>query len=176
MKAKDILISMFWTTLILIGLDIFSSVILIAFGINNFHLAFEILIILFLGLRVNHPLLPVFILVLMFFHGAFSTDGWEISTTVGVLVCLLLNYLRDLIQISGKRSTMVTVQIFQLAWFVVIALIISLKNNDFSYYYTKFPRFLAESILMSLIAPYFFYFMSKIWKKHTELDSEGVDG
>lgn len=102
----------------------------------------------------------------MMTHSSFSTEGWETGTIAGITVATLLNYLKDLIHVSSKISTMIMIQLTQLVWFAIFATIICMKMDDFSLFLYRFWKFLPESILMSLIAPFFFtYIMENIWKE-----------
>lgn len=158
------------TLFILIILEVFSSAVMPAFGFRDYTLAFNVLIIIFLGFRFGGAVLPWFILILSLVHSAFSIEGWAAGTFAGVIVCMLITYLKDIVQISSLVSTIIAVEIFQLVWFIVIALIIAAKLGDFSLVLPRVWRIIPETIGLSILAPGLFKVLGIIWR-HREDDS-----
>jgi hypothetical protein len=173
MKASfnEIILRLMITVIILVMLEIFSSAILPALGIRDYTLAFHVLITIFLGFRFNSSLTPWILLILQIFHSAFSVEGWALATFAALVVCLLINYLKDLMQISSLVSTIIVVAIFQIVWFLVVASVIAAKNNDFSLILPRVMRIIPETIGISLFAPLFFKVLGRVWR---EKDDEGV--
>jgi hypothetical protein len=166
MKAqlKDLIIPLIITVLILIVLEILSTAFLPLLGLTKYTIPFSVLIVLFLGFKLDTPYLAIMILIMQFFHSFFSIEGWEMGTIAGVMVCLIISYVRDLIHFTSPPMTMMVTQIFQFIWFVVIATLIYMKQGTFDYVLIKFWRFLPESIVVSLMAPFFFSIFDKIWR------------
>jgi len=167
-KINQLIRSLLWTILLLLALDFTSATILFTMGVTSFKPPFEILIILYLGFRINSSILPILVLIIQFFHQAFSTDGWSLGTFTGVLICILLNYLRELIDISNKISTIIVVQICQILWFVFVTGIICMKMGDFGLFFSRLGLFLPESIFISLLSPFLFDLLNSIWKETEE--------
>lgn len=160
----DLILGILKTSLLLIILEIFSTAVLPAFGLVKIKLAFNVLIVLFLAFKLDTPFLAFLILALQFVHSVFSIEGWAIGTLVGILISLSVRYLRDLLQFSTKFSTIVVVQVFQLVWFVMISTLLSIKLGDFSNFFTLFWNFVPESIFLSLVSPFFFDLLDRVWK------------
>lgn len=160
----DLIIGILKTSLLLITLEIFSTAILPALGLNNIKLAFNVIIVLFLAFKLETPFLAFLILVLQYVHSIFSIEGWAIGTLVGIFISLSVRYLRDLLQFSTKFSTIVVVQVFQLVWFVMLATMLSIKLGDFSNFFVLFWNFVPESIFLSLVSPFFFDLLDRVWK------------
>lgn len=160
------------TLFILLILEIFSSAVMPAIGFKDYTLAFNVLIIIFLGFRFGGAMLPWFILILSIVHSGFSIEGWAAGTFAGVIVCVLIIYLKDIVQISSLISTIIAVEIFQLVWFFIIALIIAAKLGDFSLVLPRIWRILPETIGLSILAPAFFKVLGIIWRQRE--DDSGV--
>jgi hypothetical protein len=162
-SISDILLGLVKTIVLLVILEIFSTAILPAIGIVNFKPAFSVLIVLFMAFKLETPILPYLILIIQYVHSAFSIEGWGIGTLAGIIVALSVRYLRDLLQFSSAISTIVVVQIFQMAWFVMVAFMLCLKMGDFSPFFNILWRYTPESFLLSLLSPFFFLILDKVW-------------
>lgn len=163
-SVKDLILGILKTSLLLIILEIMTTAFLPAIGFDNIKLAFSVLIVLFMAFKLETPFLSYLILVVQYVHSAFSIEGWAIGTLVGILISLSVKYLRDLIQFSTAISTIIVVQIFQLAWFIMVSFFLSIKLGDFSNFITIFWQFVPESILLSFISPFFFRLLDRVWK------------
>ena len=159
----DILFGLTKTIILLILLEVFSSAVMPAMGIVNFKPAFSVLIVLFMAFKLETPILPYLILVIQYVHSVFSIEGWGIGTLAGIIVALSVRYLRDLLQFSSAISTIVVVQIFQMAWFIMVAFMLCLKMGDFSPYFNNLWRYTPESFLLSLLSPFFFLILDRVW-------------
>jgi hypothetical protein len=144
-----------------------------AFGMQNYRPSFQLLIILYLGLRVNVPFLPVLILGIQFFHSAFTIDGWAHGTFAGVLICVIINLLKDVLHLKSPLVTIIIVQLLQVIWFSIEVLLIFFRMGDFSYITGRLGHFIPESIVLSLFAPLFFGLLNKVWGREKEMI--GVD-
>lgn len=162
--AQDILIGALKTIFLLIFLEIFSSAILPAFGIINFKPAFNVLIVLFLAFKFDHPSLPFLILIIQYVHAMFSIEGWASGTFTGIVISMSLRYVKDMLNFSTPISTIVVVQVFQIAWFILIAFLLSIKIGDFSGFLGLFLKHIPESIVLSLFSPLFFRLLNGFWK------------
>lgn len=171
-SAKDIALGIAKTCLLLAVLEIFTTAVLPALGIADFRPEFNVLIVLFLAFKLETPALPWLILAVQYVHSAFSIEGWAIGAFVGVLISLSVRYLKDMLDFSTAVSTIVVVQVFQIAWFAVTSFFLSLKLGDFGSYFHMFWQAVPESFALSICAPAFFYLLDRFWK--VNLKSAGV--
>jgi hypothetical protein len=163
-RLSSLLIPLLITILILIVLEIFSTTFLPIIGLKNYIIPFNIMIVLFLGLKLETPYLAIFILVVQYFHSFFSIEGWEMGTIAGIIVCLVISQLRDLIHLSSAAITVLMTFLFGWAWFLVVSVLFYLKFGDMHFVTTKFWRFLPEVIVISFSSPFFFSLLDKVWK------------
>ncbi len=170
----DILLGTLKTCLLLIFLEIFTTAFLPSIGIDNFKPAFSVLIVLFLAFKFEHPFLPFLILITQYVHAIFSIEGWAIGTLAGVLISLSLRYLKDLLDFSTAISTIIVVQIFQLVWFVVISVMLSIKLGTFASFFSIFWKYVPESFVLSILSPLFFILLNKFWKVGSDNSASGV--
>lgn len=171
-SAKDILIGIAKTCLLLIVLEVFTSAFLPAVGIHSFRPEFNVLIALFLAFKLETPALPWLILVVQYTHSIFSIEGWAIGAFTGVLISLSVRYLKDMLDFSTALSTILVVQLFQVAWFVITSFLLSLKLGDFGDYFRLFWQDIPESFVLSISAPLFFFVLDRFWKVNSR--SAGV--
>ncbi|MBT3586869.1 MAG: hypothetical protein HN509_18300 [Halobacteriovoraceae bacterium] len=162
-QMKDILPSILITLVLLIFFEVISSAFIPIFGIKEYKLPFHLLIVLHLGLKLRTPYIAVLILVIQYFHSFFSVEGWEMGTIAGVIICVTISYLKDLIHLSSIGITILIVQLFQLQWLVIVSLLIYMKGGDAAYLTDKFWHFVPESIVISILAPFLFIVFDKIW-------------
>lgn len=162
-QVKDLLIPLFITLLILIVLEIISTALLPAFGIQKYIIPFNILIVLYLGFKLETPYLAVLILVVQYFHSFFSIEGWELGTIAGVFICIVISYLRDVLHFSSAAITIAVTQVFQVVWFLIVSCLFYLKTGNIAVLIEKMWRFIPESIVISLLAPFFFAIFDRIW-------------
>jgi len=162
-QLKDIIVPLIITLLILIVLEIISTALLPALGVQKYIIPFNILIVLYLGFKLETPYLSVIILIVQYFHSFFSIEGWELGTIAGVFICIVISYLRDVLHFSSAIITIAVTQIFQLVWFFTVSFLFYLKTNSFSLIVEKMWRFIPESIVISLLAPFFFAILDRIW-------------
>lgn len=172
LKIKEALPSLLVTLLLLCVLEILGSTFLPLIGIEKYRIPFNVLIVLFIGFKLESPFLSLMILIVQYFHSFFSYEGWAMGTVAGVVICLIISYLRELIHFSSVMVTVVVTQIFQMVWFVIVSSLLFLKMGEWTYILEKFWRFVPESIVISLIAPFFFSMLDKIWR----VDESGMLG
>lgn len=163
-SARDLILGVLKTSLLLIFLEIITTALLPAIGLGNVKLAFSVLIVLFMAFKLETPFLAYLILVIQYVHSAFSIEGWAIGTLVGILISLSVKYLRDLLQFSTAISTIIVVQVFQIAWFALVSLFLSIKMGDFTNFITIFWQYVPVSILLSLVSPFFFNLLDRVWR------------
>jgi hypothetical protein len=116
-----------------------------------------------MAFKLETPVLPFLILIIQYTHSVFSIEGWGIGTLAGVIVALSVRYLRDLLSFSSAISTIVVVQIFQIAWFIMVAFMLCLKLGDFGVFFSIFWQFVPESIVLSIFSPFFFSLLDRVW-------------
>jgi hypothetical protein len=162
-QLKDLIVPLFITLLILVILEIISTSLLPAFGATKYIIPFNILIVLYLGFKLETPYLAVLILVVQYFHSFFSIEGWELGTIAGIFICIVISYLRDVLHFSSAVITMTVTQLFQIVWFILVSFLFYLKTNNFDFLVEKMWRFIPESIVISIMAPFFFSIFDRIW-------------
>lgn len=162
-QLKDIIGPLIITLIILLFFEILSSAFLPVLGIYRYKIPFHILIVLFMGLKLDNPYLAIPIFVVQYFHSFFSIEGWEMGTIAGIVICIIISYVRDLIHFSSIAATMIITQVFQIVWLAIVSSILYLKTENVSYIVEKFWRFLPESLVLSIIAPFLFLVLEKIW-------------
>jgi hypothetical protein len=175
MKFSQVLISFIITLVLLIGLEIVTSTILPVIGWKEYRLTFNVLIILFLAIRMDSPLVPWLILGLQMVHSIFSIEGWALGTLAGIIVMMSANYLKEVLHLTTAFMTMITVQLFQVIWYVTVTLVICLKISDFDKFGLILWSFIPGSILLSLISPILFWGLALIWRVPNEGGSRGVE-
>jgi hypothetical protein len=171
-RLNEAVLSLLITSVILVILEIFTSTLLPLFGIVGYRFAFNIIIVLFLSLRMQSAALPFFILFTQFLHSLFSIEGWALGTFIGIMISGLVSYVKDKLEFGSFLTTIILVQLFQFVWFILASTLICLKIGDFSRYFDYIIEFFPETFLLSLFAPILFKLLARIWK----LDSnpEGV--
>lgn len=162
-KTLEAVPRLFITILILIVLEVIASAFLPLFGLVKYMIPFNVLIVLYLGFKVENPYIAVMIVFVQFFHSVFTIEGWEMGTIAGVLICVVISYLRDLLHFTSSIVTIFVTQMFQILWFVITSSLMYLKLDGMDFIFEKFWRFIPESIIISLLAPLFFAFFDKIW-------------
>ncbi len=172
MRVSDYLIPLVISILILVVFNTLSTTLFPAFGFINFRPSFSILIILFLAFKIESPFVPIMILTIQVFHGAFTVEGWAFGTFAGVLVCIAIRYVKELLDFSSALSTMMVVQIFQLVWFLLISILIYVRIGELSYILNRFYYFFLESIMLSLIAPFLFVLLDRVWRVQNQGEVE----
>ena len=164
LKISQIIPSFIITILVLIVLEILITTLLPILGIEHYRLPFNILIILFLAFKLETPFIACLILVVQLFYSIFSVEGWAYGTFAGIIVCIIISYLRDMLHFDSKLFTVFVTQIFQVVWFIIVSFLIYLRLGTTEYILLKLARFLPESIVISLIAPFFFMLLDQIWR------------
>lgn len=163
-QFKDILFPLLLTLVMLSVLEILTTTFLPMMGLHRYTIPFSILFVLYLGFKLETPYLPILILVVQYVHHLFSIEGWEAGTVSGIMVCLLISYLRDLIHFNSIAMTVFVTQFFQSIWFVIVSLLIYLRTGSLDYIIDKFWRFIPESIMISILAPLVFALLDRLWR------------
>lgn len=175
MRLSQLLISFAISIGLLMGLEIVTSTILPAIGWHEYRLTFNVLIILFIALRLDSPLVPWMIMGLQIVHSIFSVEGWALGTLAGLIVMVSANYLKELLHLTTAFMTMVTVQLFQLIWYLTVTIIICLKISNFDKFGLIMWSFIPGSILLSLISPILFWILEQIWRVPSDGGPRGVE-
>ncbi len=175
MRLSQLLISFAISMALLTGLEIVTSTVLPALGWHEYRLTFNVLIILFIALRLDSPMVPWMIMGLQMIHSIFSIEGWALGTLAGLIVMVSANYLKELLHLTTAFMTMVTVQLFQMIWYLTVTLIICLKISNFDKFGLIIWSFIPGSILLSLISPILFWILEQIWRVPSEGGPRGVE-
>jgi len=175
MRLSQLLISFAISIGLLMGLEIVTSTILPALGWHDYRLTFNVLIILFIALRLDSPMVPWMIMGLQMIHSIFSVEGWALGTLAGLIVMVSANYLKELLHLTTAFMTMITVQLFQMIWYLTVTLIICLKISNFDKFGLIIWSFIPGSILLSLISPILFWILEQIWRVPSEGGPRGVE-
>jgi hypothetical protein len=175
MRLSQLLISFAISIGLLMGLEIVTSTILPALGWHEYRLTFNVLIILFIALRLDSPMVPWMIMGLQMIHSIFSVEGWALGTLAGLIVMVSANYLKELLHLTTAFMTMITVQLFQMIWYLTVTLIICLKISNFDKFGLIIWSFIPGSILLSLISPILFWILEQIWRVPSEGGPRGVE-
>ncbi len=174
MKAnlKDIIFPLIKTIILLFILELTTTAIFPMIGLVNYRIPFNILIVLYLGLRLETPYLAILILCVQYFHSFFSVEGWEMGTVTGIAICVVVSYVREMIHFSSWGMTILITQLFQVLWFVLQSFLIYVLMGNADFILEKGWRFLPQSIIISILSPLFFYFLNKVWN----IDDHGMLG
>lgn len=175
MRLSQLLISFAISMALLTGLEIVTSTVLPALGWHEYRLTFNVLIILFIALRLDSPMVPWMIMGLQMIHSIFSIEGWALGTLAGLIVMVSANYLKELLHLTTAFMTMITVQLFQMIWYLTVTLIICLKISNFDKFGLIIWSFIPGSILLSLISPILFWILEQIWRVPSEGGPRGVE-
>jgi hypothetical protein len=162
-NLKDIIFPLLKTLILLFFLEIMTTAVFPNIGLINYRIPFNILIVLFLGLRLETPYLAIIILFVQYFHGFFSVEGWEMGTVTGIVICVVVSYVREMIHFSSWGMTILITQVFQLLWFFVQSILIYIQLGSLGYIFEKGWRFLPQSVIIALLSPIFFYILNRIW-------------
>ncbi len=163
-KIKYLIKSLLLTMLVLVCLEIVSTALLPMLGIKNYRIPFNILLILYLGLKIDTPYRSVIILCYQYIHSLFTLESWAVGTLAGMVVCWLMNYPKKLIDLSSNLAIVIVAQLFQACWFVITSGLFYLQNSDTAYLVERLFQFLPESIVISLLSPLCFFALDKIWE------------
>lgn len=163
-QLNQMFIPLIKTVLLLIVLELFTTAVFPMVGLENYRVPFNILFVLFLGLRLETPYLAVLIFVVQYFHSFFSVEGWEMGTIAGIVICIVVSYVRGMIHFSSWSMTMMITFVFQILWFLVVSLLVYIQVGSFGYVFDKAWRFLPQSIVIALISPLFFYLLNRMWR------------
>lgn len=162
-QFKHLLIRMFVTLLILTVLETLASSLFPMFGLTQYRVPFNVLIVLYLTFKLRTPWIPLMILSVQWFHSFFSIEGWEIGTIAGVFVAIVVSYVKDLLHFSSSAITILLTQIFQCLWLAIVMGLLAIKGAEGAYLLDKFWRFIPESLIVSILSPIFFSVLDKIW-------------
>ncbi len=163
LKPFELFLAALKTILILSALEVLSSVIFPLLGLSNYILPFHVLIVLYLAFKIESPYIAALIFILEYTHSLFSIEGWEMGTVAGVVIAILISYVRELINLSSYISTAIITEIFLMIWFALIALLLSIQVDSI-YIANRFYYFLFQSVVLSLLAPFIFSILDRFWK------------
>lgn len=169
---RDIFFPLIKTLVLLFLLELMTTAIFPMIGLLSFRVPFNILLVLFLGLRLETPYLAIIILIVQYFHSFFSVEGWEMGTLIGILICVVVSYVREMIHFSSWVMTILITQIFQLLWFMLQSILIYIQLGNLDYIFDKGWRFLPQSVFIALLSPLFFFILNKVWN----IEDRGILG
>ena len=174
-KERSFGFSLIATTLILLSSEIIVSTLFPLVGFHFFRISIGVLIILFLSFYKNGTFIALLIIYFQYIHGLFTIESWAIGAVAGVGISIIISYLRDWIHLSNKLVTIIFVQFFQLAWFILASAIIYFKSPDIGIVMQKFWLFLPESVVLSVISPYFFRLLNIVWACGEQQEIQGAN-
>ena len=128
-----------------------------------------------MALKVMTPLLPWFVMLLQLVHAAFSVEGWALGTLVGIMMSLIASYLKEILQFSSAIATMAIVQLFQVVWYLCTIAIICLKLGSFDKFGLLFWHALPGTFLLSIISPFLFKLLDRVWSTDNEVGRSGME-
>lgn len=163
-EVRHLFLPLFLSGMILIILEIIATTLLPMLNLLNYGLSFNILLVLYMGFKLQTPYLSLMILYIQYIHSMFTIEGWEVGTIAGILTCILISYLRDFVHLTSVVLTILVTFLFQCFWFVLVTFIIALKSNDMFSVVQRFWIFLPEAIVLALFSPLLFNFLDKIWR------------
>lgn len=175
MKLSHLITSFSLTLILMIVFEVITSSLLPALGWFEYRLALNVLVILFLAIRLNAPILPWLIMTLQFVHSAFSIEGWALGTLAGIIVMIVANYLKELLQLTTPIVAMLTALFFQFVWFLTVAVVLCLKISSFEKFGMIVWSFVPGSIVLAILSPLIFGLMNLIWRVPAEGFSSGVE-
>lgn len=173
-RFMKLLLATLITIGLLVALEIGTSALLPALGWQESRLAFNVVIILFMAIRVSSPLLPWFVMLLQLVHSAFSVEGWALGTLAGIFVASTAGYLKEILQFSSAIATIVIVQLFQVIWYLLTVAIICLKLGSFAKFGLLFWNAIPASFILSLVSPLIFNLLGRVWTVDDEIGRTGV--
>jgi hypothetical protein len=98
-------------------------------------------------------------------------EGWAFGTFTGVIVCMIIGYVKDHLQFSSPLSTMILTQVFQILWFIIIGILFYMQTKEFSYIELRFFHFIPESILLSICSPVLYAILDKFWMANSNMEA-----
>ncbi len=166
-KFNQLIVGIIITLIILFIFEVILSTFLPILGLGRYILPINVLIILYLSFELDTPLLSVLIFLVQYTHSIFSVEEWAIGTIAGVLIGFIVSFLRELLRLSTPVITIVIVQVFQIIWFVIISFLNYMQTNNLNLIESKLWLFIPESLIISILSPFFFIVLNKIWKRNS---------
>jgi hypothetical protein len=163
-EVRHLFLPLVLSGMILIILEIIATTLLPMLNLLNYGLSFNILLVLYMGFKLQTPYLAIMILYVQYIHSFFTIEGWEVGTIAGILTCILISYLRDFVHLTSVVLTILMTFLFQSFWFIVVSFIIAIKTGDMYSIVQRFWVFLPEAIVLALFSPILFSFLDKIWR------------
>jgi hypothetical protein len=161
---KEKILSLFKTLIFLLIIEVFASTILPYLGFVHFRFSIDQLIIIYIAIKLNTDHTPFLIFIIEYVHSFFTIKGWEVGTISGVLMALVINFFKDVIQLNSIGFNIVIVFFFQLIWNVVTGFLLFVKMNNFELFKEIMFKSITEGLFLSIISPVVFILLDKIWK------------
>lgn len=144
-------------------LEVFVSSVIPAM-FSTFHIPqFMPLFVLFMGIKWDSPLRPIYILILNLIHASFSTEGWAIGTFLGVLLAWPLSYLREIAHFGSTFVLIIFSFLFHIVWFYLGTFVFAMKNDQYHLLGDYSLSILLKSILLALLTPILFKILDRFW-------------
>jgi hypothetical protein len=153
----------FKTILLLLVFELISSAFVPALGFHHLRFSIDQLFIIYFSIRITSDYTPFYILVVQLIHSFFTVRGWEIGTIAGVLISLVINFSKDVVQINSKWSIMVVFFFGQSIWNILVGFFLLLKTGNGHFFQEIALKSLHEGLILSFFSPIFFSLMDKIW-------------
>lgn len=166
LRLKDLILATLFTLIILTVMEILTTSFVPSLGITKYRFSIHIIIILYLSLKLENPYLGAIIFFTQYTHSLFSVEGWAIGTFVGIIISIIISHLKDFIHLSNFVVIIFVTQIFMLIWFGLSSSLLLIHIDDGELIMDRFWHFLVESFILSLLAPFIFRFMDKIWRPY----------
>ena len=173
MRYKEVIAALIVTLFVLIIFNIVETATLPALGFSSFKIPLNILIILYLSFKVRVSYLSVIILLIQYTNSFFTIEHWTEGTIAGVFTLWILNYLRDIIHLTSFTLTVLVTLAFSFVWFFITAVLMYVQLGDFAVILTRFGRFVPQAMFISLIAPFIFQLLDRVWRTRVSSALEG---
>lgn len=163
MKLESLLKIHLITLFLLVIAEVLFASILPSFGLTNFRLALNIILIMYITYKADSKFLPYLILSIQFVHGLFSIEGWAIGTLIGCLISIAITMLKGLIDYRNPAIVIITAFVTQLVWCLSSSFFISVKINRPEFFWSYLSSNLVPIIILSLFAPIIFQVLNFLW-------------
>jgi len=163
-QIKSLVLRILYTLALLVSIQLVMTTVFPALGMEQFRLGFNILIVLYFAFYLNTTYFALMVLMIQYTYSFFTVENWAIGTIAGITISVIISYLKDLINLSSYFMVIIFTWLFQLVWFLISSFFLYLRLDNYSYIGERFFQFLTESLVLAILAPFFFLILDKIWK------------
>ena len=154
------------TILFFMSLEIISRTTIPALGFTNLLFPVHIIFIIFCGLHFNNPFLPFCILFIHILHNIFSVESWSYGTINGIVICLEINLLKNILNISAKTFIFMISVISTISWYLFNAIFIYIQSKNIIFSTQYIWNSIIEIIIITALAPFLLNVLNRIWRKN----------